>query len=197
MNLSQAGKKVAEFPILFVCGILTPLIVVLLVMRGPKVTQFEQELSALEREWHNIQTNVERASGMETDIERLEQGLEVVRQRLMQVDNVAVNYEFFFDLERESGIALSRFSQAPATDGADLIPGADGMKHFTAIPYDLSMAGTLEQITGFLDLLDRQRYIVRMEFLRLSPPPAGPGTAIDSTSLTGRLRCHVLAARND
>jgi len=120
MNLSQAGKKVAEFPILFVCGILTPLIVVLLVMRGPKVTQFEQELSALEREWHNIQTNVERASGMETDIERLEQGLEVVRQRLMQVDNVAVNYEFFFDLERESGIALSRFSQAPATDGAGL-----------------------------------------------------------------------------
>ena len=111
MNLSQAGKKIAEYPILFVCGLLTPLIVVLLVMRGPKVTYYEQELSSLEREWHNIQTNVERAAGMETDIERLEQGLEVVRQRLMQVENVAVNYEFFYDLERESGIVLSRFSR--------------------------------------------------------------------------------------
>ena len=193
MNLSQAGKKIAEYPILFVCGLLTPLIVVLLVMRGPKVTYYEQELSSLEREVHNIQTNVERAAGMETDIERLEQGLEVVRQRLMQVENVAVNYEFFYDLERESGIVLSRFSQAPATDGADFVPGADGMSHFTAIPYDLSMTGTLEQITGFLDLLDRQQYIVRMELLRISPPPAGPGMAVDSRSLSGRLRCHVLS----
>jgi hypothetical protein len=49
----------------------------------------------------------------------------------------------------------------------------------------------------FLDLLERQHHIVRIESLRLSPAMASAGQAVNPHLLGGRLRCHVLAEKND
>ena len=69
------------------------------------------------------------------------------------------------------------------------------MQHFSAVPYDISLSGSLQQVLDFLDLLDRQDFIVRLDLFNLSKAAAGPGVTPDQ--LNGRLRCNVLAKKND
>jgi len=194
MNLSVISKKVAQYPVPFVCGILIPLILVLLIMRGPKVTDFQDKLPALEKEWKNMQTNIERSANLEVDIELLEAGLETINSRLMDVEDVAINYDFFYALEEQAGVVLKQFSQGTATEGEDLPIGRDGLRNFSVIPYDVAMDGTLPQILKFLDLLDRQEHIVRLNQLNITrPSQENEG----SNMLSARLWCHVLAAKNE
>lgn len=194
MNLSVISKKFSDYPVLFVCGVLTPLALVLLLMRAPKLDQYEIELSDLEREWEQILTNSERSNGLEEDIASLEAGLEDIEDRLMQVENVAVNYEFFYDLEEETGVKLGQFSQGAASNGAEMAMSLDKLKHYSVIPYNMTITGSMEEVLGFLDDLNRQDYIVRLDMFRLFPSSTEEG---GEDQLGGRLRCFVLAAKNE
>ncbi len=194
MNLSAISKKVRQFPILFVCGVLTPLALVLLFMRGPKAAQLDSQLANLEREWQQIQTNLERSAGLDEDIEQLESGLEEVQGRLMKTGDVALNSEFFYNLERQTGVVFQRFSQGDATEGQGLNMAVDELRHFSVIPYDISLSGNLESILTFIDALDRQRFIIRLESLNLS---RSQDQQADSNLLNGRIRCHVLAKKHE
>ncbi|HKJ90681.1 MAG TPA: hypothetical protein VJ960_06075, partial [Oceanipulchritudo sp.] len=107
-------------------------------MRGPVIEKYEAQLMELERNWQSIQVNLERSAGLEEDIEQIEEGREIVQTRLMDIEAVAVNSEFFYSLEDRTGIELIQFSQGTATDGENLRGSRKGLKHFMAIPFDLS-----------------------------------------------------------
>ena len=194
MNLSLISKKIRQYPILFVCGLIIPVSLALLIMRGPKIQEYESQQTDLERQWANIQINVERSAGLEDDIAAIEDGLASIRGRLMNVDNVASNYEFFYELERLAGVTVRQFSQGVASDGARLPLSGDSLRHFSVIPYDIVMGGSLQQILSFLDLLDRQDFIVRMDLLNVSKPGDRDS---DTDQLNARLRCHVLASKHE
>ena len=194
MNLSVISKKLRQFPILFVCGLLTSLVLVILFMRGPRIAQLEAELADLEREWQNIQTNLERSAGLNDDIASLESGLVEVHDRLMKVEEVAINSEFFYDLERETGVNFTRFSQGMASNGNSLNTSKDELRHFSVIPYDISLSGSMRQILGFLDTLDRQNYIIRLELVNISRSQELMGA---NDTLNSRLNCYVLAEKHE
>lgn len=190
MNLSAIGKKFRQYPILFVCGILTPLLLIVLFMRGPKLSNLEDEVTRLERQWQSIQRNLERSDDLTAHIEELEATLETVNRRLMKVDDVARNSEFFYNLEREAGITFSRFSQGTASDGEALNIPVQKLEHFSVIPYSIGMKGTLEELLLFIDLLERQEPVIRMESLSLVRAGDGSG---DPFELSGTLDCYALA----
>lgn len=194
MNLSVISKKFKEFPILFVCGIITPITLVLLFMRAPRIQEYEAELEDLEGKWNDIQTNVEYSAGLESAIESLEAGLEAVNTRLMRAEDVAVNSEFFYDLEEAVGVQLGRFGQGTATDGSNLHIGMEKLLHFSAIPYIQNISGTMDQVLTFISELDRQDYFVRMDSLRLVPASE---TGEESRLVSARLQCHVLAVKDE
>lgn len=194
MNLSLIRKIVSEYPILVVCGVVAPLALILLMIRGPKIDSYAIELDELERQWRFIQMNMERSAGLDEHIDRAEAGIEMINNRLMDVEKVAVNHEFFYDLEEQAGITLVNFGQDNAFDGERLPIGYSALRHFSVIPYKLTVSGTFEQILGFLNLLNRQEFIVRLDELTLSQPTDLSG---NPTELLGDLKCHVLAARNE
>lgn len=194
MNLSAISKKIRQFPVLFVCGVVTPLALVLLIMRGPKAAEFDSRQASLDREWQNIQTNLERSAGLEKDIQQLESGLDEVQGRLMKVENVASNSEFFYNLERRTGVDFQAFSQGEASAGEGLNLTMDELRNFSVIPYDIRLTGNLQEILNFLDTLDRQRFVIRLESLNLNRPQ---NLQTDANLLNGRIRCHVLAEKHE
>jgi len=194
MNLSLISKKIRQYPIQFVCILLVPVSLVLFMIRGPKIDELETEQADLERKYQDVLTNSERSAGLEEDITALEEGLATIRSRLMNVDNVASNYEAFYELERLSGVTVRQFSQGIAFDGSNLPLGRNSLNHFSVIPYDVIMKGTLDELLSFLDLLDRQDFIVRMDLLNVSKPGE---SELDPDSLNARLRCHVLAHKHE
>lgn len=194
MSLSLISKNLRKYPVLVVCGIIVPLSLVLLMMRAPKIADYEGQLMELEKEWSNIQTNVERSNGLQEDMDNLNAGLARIRERLMQVDEVASNYEFFYGLEHQAGVSVDRFSIGLPSDGSNLPLGRKNLRHFSVIPCDVAMKGTIQEVLRFLDLLDRQEFIVRMDLLDVSRLQA---QGADPDQLNARLRCYVLAAKTD
>jgi Tfp pilus assembly protein PilO len=112
----------------------------------------------------------------------------------MKAEDVALNSEFFYNLERQTGVIFQRFSQGEATEGQGLNMSVNELRHFSVIPYDISLTGNLEAILGFVDALDRQSFIIRMESLNLN---RAQDLQADSSLLNGRIRCHVLARKHE
>lgn len=195
MDLSSISKKLLQQPIPFVCGVLVIFLAVLLYMRMPKIKDYQQRHSELERKWQTIQANVDRSNGMEEHVALLEEALEEVETRLMVEENVAVNSEFFYNLEDAVGITLSQFSQGSLNNGERLGLQGGGLKHFGVLPFDLTVSGSLEAMLQFLDTLERSNYLVRTENVVLSLPSRGSTENRDLIS--GRIECHVLAEKND
>jgi len=194
MNLSSIGKKFRQYPILFVCGILTPLLLIILFMRGPKLNNLEEEVARLERQWQNIQRNLERSDNLDEDIEEIEDGLQAINKRLMRVDEVARNSEFFYNLESRAGITFSRFSQGAAGDGEVLNMPIQKLDHFSVIPYTIGMRGTLEELLRFTDLLERQEPVIRLEALSLTRAGNESGNPFE---LSATLDCYALAEKHE
>ena len=196
MNLSLISKNLRKYPVLFVCGLIVPLSLVLLLMRAPRIQFYEAEQIRLEKQWHDIQTNVERSNSLSADIEQLNSGLQQIQSRLMKVEDVASNYEIFYGLERQSGASVDRFSLGAPFDGSGLPLGKANMRHFAAVPCDVVMKGSIQQILSFLDLLDRQEFIVHMNLLNLTRPTTVSG-ANEGENLNATMRCYVLASKDE
>jgi len=194
MNLSAIGKKIRQYPILFVCGIVTPLLLIILFMRGPKLSDLEEEVARLEREWQNMQRNLERSSRLPEQIEELEASLDDINQRLMRVEEVALNSEFFYNLERQAGITFSRFSQGSASNGEALSMPEKRLEHFSVIPYNIGINGKLEELLSFADLLERQDPIIRIESMSLTRVGTESG---DPFELSGTIECYALAEKHE
>lgn len=196
MNLSLISKNLRKYPVLFVCGLIIPLSLVLLYMRAPRIQFYEAEQIRLEKQWHDIQTNVERSNSLSSDIEQLNSGLEKIQSRLMKVEDVAANYETFYGLERQSGASVDRFSLGAPFDGSGLPIGKTNMRHFSAVPCDVVMKGSIQQILSFMDLLDRQEFIVHMNLLNITRPTTVSG-ASEGENLNATMRCYVLASKDE
>lgn len=197
MSLSVISKKIRQYPLLVVSSIIIVLCGVLLFMRGPKTKFYEEEIIRLEREWGFIQTNLGRSMGLESDIDDLQNGLQQIQSRLMNPDEVAANYEFFFGLEERSGLEFEGFSQGAVNDGSSLKISKDKLSHFQVLPYNISLSGTISQILTFMDLLDHQEFIVRLELINIMVPAANFETITDETQLAAVLRCSVLASTDE
>ena len=196
MNLSLISKNLRKYPVLFVCGLIVPLSLILLSMRAPKIQFYEDEQLKLEKRWQDIQTNLERSNSLSEDLSDLEQGLNQIQSRLMNVEDVASNYETFYGLERQSGVNVDRFALGNPFDGAGLAIGKTSMNHFSAVPCDVIMKGSIQEILRFLDLMDRQKFIVHMDLLSVTRPATVSGE-VEDDRLSAQLRCFVLASKNE
>ncbi len=192
MNLSAIGKILKTFPILFVCGILILLSSTLLMIRGSKVEERKQELQELERKWSQMQVNLDRSRELEEEVARLDQQLERLRERLFEVDEVAENFEFFYQLEEENNVKLRQFTQGKPGDGEDLEIGRKGLSNFSVLPYAMVAEGNFAELLEFLTALNHADPIVRIDDVRL----AKAGDSARSQELVVRFNCHVLATPN-
>ena len=197
MSLSVISKKIKQYPVLVVSLVIVLLCGTLFIMRGPRIQQFQNEITRLEREWSSIQTNLERSSGLDSDIADIQAGLDQIRSRLMHTDEVAANYEFFYSMEKESGVQFMGFSQGIPNDGSALKISKDKLTHFSVLPCDITMNGTLSQILTFMNLLDHQEYIIRYELLNVGVPADAMNSLSRETQLMTKLRCSVLAAKDE
>jgi len=197
MNLSLISKYIRKYPILVVSALIVPLALILISMRAPKIQFYQEEKSNLEKRWREIGLNKDRSDTLSDDYRQIDEGVAKIETRLMNVDSVAANYEVFYNLEEQSGISLNNLAIGMPFDGSGLSINNNKLTHFSAVPCQISMNGTLAQILSFLDLLDRQDFIVKMDLLSVRSGGTGISLQNQVDSLNASMRCYVLAAKDE
>jgi Tfp pilus assembly protein PilO len=193
MNLlSLIRKNFKEFPIVFISGALILIFIVLLMVRGPKSMELDIEQAELDRSWMQMQANIERSANLEDHIERTKQALEDVDRRLMDVEDVAINFEFFYALEASAGITIEEFNQGRVHEGDNLGMSVERLRHYKILPYTLKVSGDFDDVLSFIDSFDHQPYFIRLERLEMSRP----SDAVDVEFLVAEITCHVLSRKS-
>ena len=100
-----------------------------------------------------------------------------VEQRLVRASQLAINLQYFYKMEAESGVKILDVRQNPLPAGPRPGPRAT----YVGVPYSVSVQGTFTQTLSFLKRIENGRHFSR--FLSVSYTKAG-GT---EAALTGEL----------
>lgn len=188
-----AGSWLGRYPLAAVSLGLSLLLGVGVAWRGPLVEAAEQRLIELEREWRQIQINEERAVGIEADIGALEAALAVVEERLVDPEQVALNYEFFLRAERSSGVSLEGFSQDPLSPKPWKIEAGRELGQYRAIPFTLEIVGDYAQIVAYVRTLEGREALTRTGFVSIDRFKDKTG----NMRLKAKIVCHQLGKKDD
>jgi len=163
MNVTEVVSKLKQYPIPVVGCVVILLAAGVLFMRKPKVDdlayQVEEKVDVLEK----VQRNTERAIGLEEDVEIIEAYRDEINDRLMVEEEVATNYAYFYNLERQTGIRIVNINQKASLDKASKPPQIPATNSYSVIPYTLAIQGSFAQVLDFVHRLERGKYLLRID----------------------------------
>lgn len=191
MNLSAISKKVLRYPVIFGCVIMVVVLTGIILWRGPMIDTLQSETELLERQWKQMQTNVERSNNIEEQLSQLKSGSDNLTTRLMRARDVAANHEFFYRIEAQTGVKIRNFVKGGVSDGDAMAAKLPKFQHFVSLPFNLGIEGEFEAVLDFLDQLKTSRHVVHVERVVLSLPDGAPDPLIISASL----RCYILGEK--
>jgi len=148
--------------------------------------RLDAEFDALSQKRSRMLTNVLYASGIEEDIARLEQLLGRAEARLFKPADLASNYDYFYQIEKDTGVKITNLRQlAPVGKDKEKSQGA-----YQSIRYQVAFSGKFDQLIAFMDKLERGRAFYRLREMSVSPV----GSALDG-ELSASLSLEILGRK--
>lgn len=193
MNRDLLMAKIRRHRLASALFLASALLGIWILWRSPKIADEEERLVALEREWRQMQTNAERSVGLTSQTERLEQILEGVEERLLRVEDVALNYEMFLKNEQSGAVALDSFSQDPLPEKEWISGNGQKLESYTAIPFTLEVLGDYRELLLFLQRIEKSEGLGRIGFVSIDRLKDAEPAAL----LRAKVVCHFLGEKDE
>lgn len=182
-------KWFQQRPIAAVAIVLSVILVVVLFVRGNRLDAVLEEQTRVEAEWNRVDYNLRRARNLEADLERAQEIEAEIKSRLLNPDEVAINHDYFYQIERETGVRLITLNQG-GTAEPRTVGGLPTLRQHAAISYTLSVEGGFPEVLNFLSKVAHGRYFIRVSAVNLSAATQG-----GSPLITANLQCQILGVR--
>lgn len=146
---------------------------VFLVMLGVlfmRRSAMEDMKAALERNTDESQrhlTNISNSSQLAEHFQALENANRVIAGRLVDPQTLAINLEYFYKLERETGVKLLDTRPASASTTAAKGPAMKG--GYKPVQYAVSLQGSYTRVLTFLRRLEQGNYYCRVVTANCNP----------------------------
>ena len=171
MTAAELMPLVKKHPISITCGVISVACALLLYFRGDRIEEYQQlseqktaEANAMIANVRNSEKLAEQAAAMQATAKELD-------GRLMRASQLAVNLQYFYRLEADTGVKLAGVNQGGLKAGAKG-PG------FIGVPYTVSVQGTFPQVMTFLGRVQKGTHFCRFNTIGLTK------TAEDQVSLS-------------
>ena len=157
MTNEELYAFVKKNPIPVACAVLTVAIGVAFYLRSGDMPAAEAELAQKSAEAERYALNIKYSAQLKEQLEALATANKNVEGRLVRASQQGVNTQYFYKLERETGVKLVSFGRSPAA------PPVKGSKAaFTPVAFNVGVQGTLPQILDFLRQLESGTHYVRV-----------------------------------
>jgi len=158
-------------------------------VRGSRLNSILEEQVQVEAEWSRVDYNLRRSRNLEADLERAQELEAEIKSRLLNPDEVAINHDYFYQIERETGVRLITLNQG-GTAEPRTVGGLPSLRQHDAISYTLSVEGGFPEVLNFLSRVAHGRHLVRVSALNLSAATQG-----GSSVITANLQCQILGVK--
>ncbi len=171
MNTQDIIKKVRQYPVVFVAGALSLVLLLVIVFRFGAIADQERRVEDLEDQVLKMERNVENSRELTVHLERLEAANARIDQALINPDNKAGNLDYFYSQEAVTGVVITRVSQQSTPQdrkGAKPPNGSPIYSIFQPVKFDLTVDGDFNNIVHFVHRIASDRYLAKVSAVQIN-----------------------------
>ena len=154
MTNDQLKALIKKNPVTVVCGAITLAVVVGLYLRSGDIAAAEADLAQKSAASEKHALNITYSAQLKEQHEALVAANKAIDARLTRASQQGINTQYFYKLERETGVKLVSFGQSGAAKGAKTA--------FLPIGFNVAVQGTLPQTLDFLRQLENGTHYSRV-----------------------------------
>jgi len=165
----EAIKKnlVVAISAIVVCASMT-----VYVLHMDKKSDLDSEIEQIDIRISTMLKNIKNSAGLEEDIEIVEKQIEQLDERMFRTQELATNYNYFFNIESGTNVALSDLKQVGIVEG-EVDPRKRKMpkpivNSYVKIRYHVKATGKYGDLVKFMRTLEGGSSFYRLEKFRLS-----------------------------
>lgn len=147
---------VKKHPIPVVCAVLILAVGVGLYFRMGDIPAAEEELTRKSAEAEKYALNIKYSAQLKEQFEALSAGNKKIESRLTRASQQGVNTQYFYKIERETGVKIVSFGQGATS------PTNAPKPAYVAVGFNVAVQGTLPQILDFLRHLENGTHYCRV-----------------------------------
>lgn len=153
-----------------------------------KRADLESEIEQLDIRMSTILKNLKNSSGLDEDLVATDERIEALDARLFDPLELATNYNYFFNLEEETGVKLSglkqlEYKEEPSNGKKRRMPKPT-KEVYEKIRYHMKATGNYGEIVNFMRKLEGGESFYRLEKFRLARPQSAEGEETLSMDLS-------------
>lgn len=183
MTNEEVYALIRKNPIPFACGLVVVGAGLGFYFRSGDIPAAEALLAEKSAEAERYALNIKYTAQLKDQLDALIAANKNVDVRLVRASQHGINTQYFYKLERETGVKLVAFSQAPTA------PPQKGSKAaYVPVSFSVSVQGTLPQILDFVRQLEGGTHYVRVLTATFTANPSarqGPLTLALSVQMLG------------
>lgn len=168
MNAQTIIQKVKQYPIAVGFGAVALVLLVAVVMRFGRIGELEAQVADLDAKRGKMQRNARFGATLEADNAELKRLLGEIGDKLVDPNTKATNLDYFYSLQERTGLHVSRVKQEDPPPVDPRAPKGP-VKNYEPLKFYINGEGSFSDLVRFLDLVQRDRYLVRLERLRFAP----------------------------
>lgn len=189
MNTDTLIGHFRQFPTIFVCGILSVVVLAGIFVRGSGLSDSRDRLEQVSAEGARMDRNIQNAVELEEQLAAIREITGEVAARIVRPAELARNLQYFYRLESESGVTIRALDQrgVPAADPDDEEADDDA---YVPVRYEIAVEGTYPDLLDFAYRIENGRHFSRFtqfEILRAQ--------RTDSTTLQIAMNLELLGRR--
>lgn len=186
MNVSGQALAVAvkKRPLLFICVLSSLALLVGIYYRSDARAKAEATLEQKTKEGSLLKTNIANATMLEEQLTALKAANNQVASRLVNPGDLALNLQYFYKIESETGTKLLDLRQSKQPDSTKGGAKNTSKAAYIGVPYIVSVEGEFNQIISFLRRLENGPRFSRLSnFSLVTNSPVGASVLTLSLNL--------------
>lgn len=193
MNTKKINDFAKKQPIALGCAFLSIILMAAIYYRRGALPETEAQLNDKTAEAENISDNKKNAEQLDEQFATLAQAVQTIESRLVHVDRLAINLQYFYKLESETKAKLTDLRQTGVVDSRkfQVSKGPPKKTFYAGIGYAVSVQGSYPQLMDFLRHIENSEHFSRVDDLTLTQV-GGSETSATSKDLSLRLDLELL-----
>ncbi len=177
MSFEVLIEAIKKNLVIAISGLVTATCMTVYVLHMDKKSDLDSEIEQIDIRISTMLKNITNSAGLEEDIEAVESQISELDKRMFQSQELATNYNYFFNIEASTNVSLNDLKQIEiVTEDANQKkrkmpnPIVDA---YIKIRYHMKATGTYQDLVNFMRTLEGGPSFYRLEKFRLSKSSTG------------------------